>query len=59
MGWQKGGNMKVTSKKHAGVYYNELSNGDKAYFVRFNVDGKRYDPKKEILNFKKLLIIDY
>ena len=51
--------MKVTSKKHTGVYYNELSNGDKAYYVRYRVDGKRYDPKKEILNFKKLLIIDY
>ena len=37
--------MKVTSKKHTGVYYNELNNGDKAYYVRYKVDGKRYDTK--------------
>ena len=37
--------MKVTSKKHTGVYYNELSNGDKAYYVRYNLGGKRYDTK--------------
>ncbi len=37
--------MKVTSKKHTGVYYNELSNGDKAYYVRYKVNGNRYDTK--------------
>ena len=33
----------VNSKKYTGVYYNELENGDKSYYVRFKVKGKRYD----------------
>ncbi len=45
MGGKRVAIMKVTSKKHAGVYYNELSNGDKAYYVRYSVNGKRYDTK--------------
>lgn len=59
--------MKVTSKKHTGVYYNELSNGDKAYYVRYRVNGKRYDTKiglhsegirEAFCNKKRLELID-
>ena len=36
---------KITSKKYPGVFYNELANGDKAYYVRIKVDGRRKDVK--------------
>ena len=36
---------KVTSRKYSGVFYNKLANGDKAYYVRIKVDGKRKDIK--------------